>query len=85
MISLELGAQRSAGYTLLEQAGYAGFGQPHRSQRELRRALRDFNEGCPVAMFEPLDPARHGESETLWLPRNGPAAAQLATFARLVS
>jgi FkbM family methyltransferase len=83
MIHLELGAQRAAGYQLLERAGYAGFGLPHRSPRELRRAFHAFDEGRPVAVFEPLDPARHGEVETLWLPRSGPAAAQLATLARL--
>lgn len=83
IIHIELCTQRLEGYALLERAGYVGFGLPERNQRTLRRAYRDYHEGRPVALFEPLDPARHGDCETLWLPRQGPVAAFLNDLFRL--
>lgn len=77
MIHIELGTQRTEGYALLEAAGYTGFGLPPRNQRILRRDYREDRDGRPVALFEPLEPARHGDGETLWLPRRGLVADHL--------
>lgn len=79
----ELEAQRSEGFALLKRAGCEGFGSPERNQLTLRRADLDPHEGRPVALFEPLDPARRGDCETLWRPRQGSGAAYLNDLFRL--
>ncbi|HAB18985.1 MAG TPA: FkbM family methyltransferase [Verrucomicrobiota bacterium] len=85
MVYVELSEAREAGFAMLDRAGFAGFGQPVRSQRQLRRTTRNLREGRPGVLFEPLDWSHPNPAETLWLPKDGPAARHLTFLAKMGS
>jgi FkbM family methyltransferase len=78
----ELGREADAARRLMGERGYVGFAyQRGLSSRQLRRAVRRYAAGEPVAFYLPLDECREG-GETLWCAKGSAQEAFLRELAQ---
>ncbi len=81
VIYSEMGRDRESGWELLTRAGYRGFGYRALTRQPMRRLMKRYGEGAPVALFHPLDSASSATSETVWVASRSAAAQFLESLA----
>lgn len=66
VIYAELGRDREESFQLLEQSGYTGFSYRQLRRKPMRRLMKRYGNGDPVAVFHPLRHTPDYTGESLW-------------------
>jgi FkbM family methyltransferase len=81
VIYAELGRDRDESFQLLERAGYTGFSYQQLRRKPMRRLMKRYGSGEPVAVFQPLRRTADYAGESLWVGTGSRHAAFLAALA----
>ena len=82
----ELGRQRAEAFQLLQNAGYEGWGYLRgKTGKQLRHLVRRSQAGRPIRLYQKVAATEGTYGETLWLPKEGPEAAHMASLEKLAA